>query len=252
MARKLFIAGNWKMNTCASEAVRLAGEVADALAAVTDMDLAVCPPMVYLAQVAERLDGTNVAVGAQNCFFEDNGAFTGEVSTSMLLDAGCEFVICGHSERRHIFGESDEWINRKVLKAIAGGLKPILCVGELLTEREAKETAAVVTRQVKGGLEGVSAADMGGVTIAYEPVWAIGTGVTATPAQAQEMHAMIRQLVGELYSPQVAEAVQIQYGGSVKPSNAAELLACPDIDGALVGGASLKAADFAAIVAAGT
>ncbi len=250
MARRLFIAGNWKMTTCRSEAVKLAGEVADALAGETDVELAVCPPSVYLAQVAERLDGTNVAVGAQNCFYEDNGAYTGELSTSMLLDVGCTLVICGHSERRHVMGESDEWVNRKVLKAIAGGLQPILCVGELLTEREAGETEAVVTRHVTTGLEGVSTADMAGVTIAYEPVWAIGTGETATPQQAQDVHAMIRQLLGKLYNSAVAEAVRIQYGGSVKPANAGELLACADIDGALVGGASLKAADFAAIVAA--
>ena len=248
MARRDFIAGNWKMNTSAAEAVALAREVAQRLGDVDDADLAVCPPAVYLAQVAQTLAGSNVAVGAQNCFYEDDGAFTGEISTAMLRDLGCTYVILGHSERRHVIGETDELINRKVLKAVADGIKPILCVGELLEQREAGETDDVVTRHVKRGLEGLSSAEMSNVTVAYEPVWAIGTGKTATPDQAQQVHAMIRQLLANLYDGDVAENVRIQYGGSVKPQNAGQLLGCPDIDGALVGGASLKADDFAGIV----
>ncbi|NQU74721.1 MAG: triose-phosphate isomerase [Planctomycetes bacterium] len=251
MVRRLFIAGNWKMNTSSSRAVELAEQVAGALAYVDNIDLAVFPPFVYLSQVAEVLKGTALAVGAQDCFYEDNGAFTGEISTAMLKDVGCSYVIIGHSERRHVIGEADELINRKVLKAVGDGLKPILCVGELLEQRQADETDEVVSRQVKIGLEGLGKADVLNVTIAYEPVWAIGTGETATPEQAQQAHAMIRQLLGELYGGSVAQSVRIQYGGSVKPDNAAELLACPDIDGALVGGASLKVTDFAGIVAGG-
>ncbi len=251
MTRKLFIAGNWKMNTNAAEAAALARGVADALGGVEGIDLAVCPPAVYIAQVASVLAGTNVAVGAQNGYFQDDGAFTGELSAAMLTDVGCTYVILGHSERRHVMGETDELINKKVVKMLASGLKPILCVGELLEEREADQTTDVVTRQTTEGLKGVSAADMANVTIAYEPVWAIGTGKVATPDQAQAVHAMIRALLAELYDAATADAVQIQYGGSVKPGNAEELLSCPDIDGALVGGAALGAEDFAGIVAGG-
>lgn len=251
MSRRLFIAGNWKMNTTAAEAVALAKGVAEALKDVTAIDLAVCPPAVYLSAVGKALAGSRVALGAQNCFYEDNGAFTGEISTAMLEDVGCAYVILGHSERRHVIGESDELINRKVLKVLSAGLKPIFCVGELLEEREAGETLDVVTRQVKLGLEGVAAEDMVKVTIAYEPVWAIGTGKVATLDQAQEVHAMTRGLLADLYDRDIAAKVRIQYGGSVKPSNAKELLACPDIDGALVGGASLKAVDFEGIVRGG-
>jgi triosephosphate isomerase len=201
--------------------------------------------------VGEALRGSRIALAAQNMFYEDNGAFTGEVSGTMLKDVGCSHVILGHSERRHVIGETDEVVNRKVVKALGDGLKVILCVGELLEQREAGKTADVVTTQVRVGLEGVSAGAMSDVTIAYEPVWAIGTGKTATPRQAQEVHAMIRGLLGGMYGPAVAAATVIQYGGSVKPSNAAELLGQPDIDGALVGGAALKAADFVGIVQAG-
>jgi triosephosphate isomerase len=250
MPRKPFIAGNWKMNLNRAAAVELAGELAEKLASAGQVDLAVFPPFVYLSAVAEKLSGTGVAVGAQDVFYEGNGAYTGEVSTEMLSDVGATMVLCGHSERRHVIGETDERINRKLLKALGDGLRPILCVGELLAEREANETLPVVRRQVQLGLEGVSAADMAGVTLAYEPVWAIGTGKVATTEQAQEVHAMIRGLLEDLYDASVAAATRIQYGGSVKPGNAAELLGCEDIDGALVGGASLKAADFAGIVAA--
>jgi len=249
MARKPFIAGNWKMNTNAASARALASGLAEAIGQVESADLAVFPPFVYLAAVAEAVAGTRVAVGAQDVYFEDDGAFTGEISAAMLADVGCTHVLCGHSERRHVIGETDELINRKLLKAVADGLKPVLCVGELLAERQAGETAEVVKRQVRLGLEGISAGDVEGVTIAYEPVWAIGTGEVATPAQAQEVHALIRSLLADLYDPSVAEAIRIQYGGSVKPDNAAELLGCADVDGALVGGASLKVASFAGIVA---
>jgi len=251
MARKLFIAGNWKMNTSAAEGVALAAALAESLGAIDAVDLGVAPPFVYLQAVGEALAGTNIALGAQNVFCEDNGAFTGEISAAMLKDVGARFVILGHSERRHVIGETDELINRKVLKALADGLDVILAVGELLEQRENKQTVDVVTRQVKIGLEGVAAAEMARVTIAYEPVWAIGTGVTATPEQAQEVHAIIRKLLGDLYGGQVADATRIQYGGSVKPDNAADLLALPDVDGALVGGASLKPDAFAGIVNAG-
>jgi triosephosphate isomerase len=221
------------------------------LGKVQEMDIAVCPPFVYLAQVAAAVAGSRIAVGAQNCFYENNGAFTGEISAAMLKDVGCRYVILGHSERRHVIGEMDELINRKVLKALSDGLDVILAVGELLAERDAGTTLEVVSRQVKRGTEGVGKAEMARVTIAYEPVWAIGTGRTATPQQAQEVHAMIRSLLAALYGNELAQQIRIQYGGSVKASNAKELLACPDIDGALVGGASLKAEEFAGIVAGG-
>ena len=251
MPRKLFIAGNWKMNTSGASAAELAEALVDRLGSVEAVDLAACPPFVHLQAVGKILAGSPIALGAQDIFYENDGAFTGEVSAAMLKDVGCSHVICGHSERRHVIGETDELINRKLLKALSEGLRPILCVGELLAEREAGETLEVVTRQVRRGLEGVSGADMANVTVAYEPVWAIGTGAVATTEQAQEVHQMIRHLLGELFDSPTAESTRIQYGGSVKGANAAELLACPDIDGALVGGASLKAADFAAIVQAG-
>jgi len=251
MSRRLFIAGNWKMNLDAAGATALAKGLVELIGSVVEVDLAVAPPLVYAAAVGEAVKGSRIALAAQNMFYEDNGAFTGEVSSAMLKDVGCTHVILGHSERRHVIGEADEVINRKVIKALGDGLKVILCVGELLDQREADRTADVVTSQVRVGLEGVSAGAMSDVTIAYEPVWAIGTGKTATLGQAQEVHAMIRSLLGEMYGAEVAQATVIQYGGSVKPSNAGELLGQPDIDGALVGGAALKAADFAAIVQAG-
>ena len=250
MSRKLFVAGNWKMNTSAVEAVALAKGVAAAFADVDAVDTAVCPPLVYLSAVGQALAGSNVAMGAQNMFYENNGAFTGETSGAMLLDVGCKYVILGHSERRHVIGESDELINRKVVKALADGLAPILCVGELLEERRAGQTMDVVSRQVRIGMEGISKAEAAKVTVAYEPVWAIGTGETATPSQAQEVHAMVRALLAEIYDEQLAQCVRIQYGGSVKASNAAELLGQDDIDGALVGGASLTAEAFAGIIEA--
>ena len=251
MARKLFVAGNWKMNTSRASAVTLAREVAETLGGVDAADVAICPPSVYLAAVGEALAGSGVAMGAQNVWYEDDGAYTGEVSTAMLKDVGCRYVILGHSERRHVLGETDEVINRKVVKALADGLDVMFCVGELLEQRQADQTHDVVGKQVQIGLEGVDAERIRRVTIAYEPVWAIGTGVTASPQQAEEVHKMIRGLVEHAYSGEIAEAMRIQYGGSVKPSNAAELLGQPNIDGGLIGGASLQADDFAAIVRAG-
>jgi len=250
MSRKPYIAGNWKMNTNAASAVALAAGLTETIGGIDAVDTAVAPPAVYLQAVGQALAGGSIALASQNVYFEDDGAFTGELSVAMLKDVGCSYAILGHSERRHVIGETDELINRKVLKTIADGLQPILCIGELLAEREAGETTEVVTRQVRMGLEGVSGGDIGSVTLAYEPVWAIGTGVTASPDQAQEVHAMVRRLIGDLYGGDVAAAMRIQYGGSVKPANAAELLACEDVDGALVGGASLKVEDFTGIVTA--
>lgn len=250
MSRKLFIAGNWKMNTSKASGVELAKALVKEVGNGAGVDLAVCPPFVYLSDIAAAVSGSKIAVGAQDMFYENEGAFTGEVSGMMLKDVGCKYVILGHSERRHVIGESNELINRKVIKALVDGLLPILCVGELLEERKAGKTNDIVRRQVEVGLEGVSKADAAKVTIAYEPVWAIGTGVTATPDQAQEVHAMIRALLAGMYDAGLADAVRIQYGGSVKASNAKELLGQADIDGALVGGASLKAADFVGIIKA--
>ena len=250
--RKPFVAGNWKMNTDSSTSVELAERIASGSmeAAGQSVTVAVCPPFVYLQAVAKALSASSVAVGAQDIYFEPKGAFTGEISASMLKDIGCAYCLCGHSERRHVIGETDELINKKVTAAIGGGLLPILCVGELLAEREASQTNEVVTRQLKEGLSGLSAEKLSAVTIAYEPVWAIGTGLTATPQQAQEVHDFIRKLLGQMYDSQLAQEIRILYGGSAKPSNAAELMGRQDVDGLLVGGASLKADDFLAIIQA--
>ncbi len=249
MARVQLIAGNWKMNLDRAAAVALAKAVVEQAASVSGVELAVCPPFVYLDCVGKVVAGSAVALGAQNMYHQPNGAYTGEVSASMLCDLGCKYVILGHSERRHILGETDQQINKKVHAALAAGLSPIVCVGETLEEREAGRTLAVIREQFEGSLAGLSAEQMQKVVIAYEPVWAIGTGKVATPQQAQEVHGELRKLLAERYNHQLAEAVRIQYGGSVKPENAAELLQQPDIDGALVGGASLKADQFMGIVA---
>ncbi|HOK96446.1 MAG TPA: triose-phosphate isomerase [Anaerohalosphaeraceae bacterium] len=246
--RKPFIAGNWKMNTTSTSAAALARGLSSQLAGIASVDVAVCPPFVYLQSVAAALSASNIALGAQDVYFEGNGAFTGEISVEMLKDCSCTYVIIGHSERRHILGETDGLINKKIAAAIAGGLLPIFCVGELLQEREAGKTTAVVAEQVKKGLDGLCSERVQAVTIAYEPVWAIGTGRTATPAQAQEVHLMIRNLLAQLYGGDIAQSMRIQYGGSAKPSNTAELMSQPDVDGLLVGGASLKVEDFAAMV----
>jgi len=250
--RKPFVAGNWKMNTDSYSSVELAKRIACGSMEVAghNVTVAVCPPFVYLSSVAKALSASNVAVGAQDVYFEPKGAFTGEISASMLKDIGCTYVICGHSERRHVIGETDELINKKVAAAIAGGLLPILCVGELLAERDAGQTEQVVNRQLKNGLAGLSVEKVSAVTIAYEPVWAIGTGRTATPQQAQEAHNFIRKLLAQMYNERLAEEIRILYGGSVKPDNAADLMCQQDVDGLLVGGASLNAEDFLAIIQA--
>ncbi|KPK64010.1 MAG: triosephosphate isomerase [Planctomycetes bacterium SM23_32] len=248
--RELFVAGNWKMNLNGQQSVELAKALKHEFGGLDEVRLAVCPPFVYLSSVAEVLSGSAIGVGAQNMYPESEGAFTGEVAGLMLLDVGCRYVILGHSERRHVIGETDDFVNAKVLKALDVGLEPILCVGETLEEREAERTVAVVSGQLRAGLEGVSAEQMSRVTIAYEPVWAIGTGRNATPEQAEEVHVTLRALLGEVYDGEVAEAAIIQYGGSVKPENAAELMGMPNVDGALVGGASLKADAFGGIIRA--
>jgi triosephosphate isomerase len=247
--RRPFIAGNWKMNLDRAAAVALAEGVVKQAAGLADVDIAVCPPSVYLDAVGRVVAGSQVGLGAQNVYHEANGAYTGEISVSMLQDLHCKYVILGHSERRHILGETDEQINQKVHAALKGGLIAIVCVGELLNEREAGETLAVIRRQFDGSLAKVSPDQMKQIVIAYEPVWAIGTGKVATPQQAEEVHLDLRKLLTDRYNKEIAETVRIQYGGSVKPDNAAELLAQPNIDGALVGGASLKVDQFLGIIA---
>jgi triosephosphate isomerase len=248
--RKPLIAGNWKMNTDLAGGPKLAAEVAAAAKPDGAAEVLVCPPFPYLSAVGKVLVGSPVKLGAQDCYFEKSGAFTGEVSVSMLKDVGCSYVILGHSERRHVIGETDALINKKVTAALAGGLTPILCVGETLGERDGGKTFDVVAGHLTGGLAGLSAADAAKVVIAYEPVWAIGTGRNATPAQAQEVHAFIRGKLASMYDAATAAKVRVQYGGSVKPDNAAKLLGQADVDGALVGGASLKSSDFVAILKA--
>jgi len=242
------MAGNWKMYKTATEAIDFVTRLKKELGAGIKTEVVVAPSFVALAPVAERLKGTNIAVAAQDCFWEEQGAYTGEISVPMLRDAGCRYVIIGHSERRAYFGESDEQVNKKVKAVIAHGLLPIICVGESLEQREQGKTFAVVERQVKEGLKGVGEDATRAVVIAYEPVWAIGTGKTASPGQAQEVHASIRGFLSEIFSPAGSEAIRIQYGGSVKPDNIDELMAQSDIDGALVGGASLEVESFARIV----
>ena len=247
--RRPFIAGNWKMNLDRASGVKLAEGLAKQAGDCGDVDLAVCPPSVYLDAVGKALKGSPIGLGAQNMYHEPKGAFTGEVSAAMLLDVGCRYVILGHSERRHVMGETDESINKKVLAALAAELTPIVCVGELLEEREAEKTSEVIRTQFDGSLAGLSADQMLRIVIAYEPVWAIGTGKVASPEQAEEVHLDLRKIMEDRYNEEVAQSVRIQYGGSVKPDNAAELLAQPNIDGALVGGASLETDKFLGIVA---
>ena len=247
--RKNVIAGNWKMNNDLKESEKLIVELKNLLQnEKPNCDVIVCPPYTSLSEASKLLKGSQIKLGAQNMHFEESGAFTGEISASMLKSIGCEFVILGHSERRTIFGESDELINKKIKKALSAGLKPIFCVGELLKEKENGTTNDVVKRQVLKGLDGISANDMKNIIVAYEPVWAIGTGKTASPAQAQEVHEFIRDLIEIDYSLEVANELTIQYGGSVKPDNAKVLLSQKDIDGALVGGACLKADSFLGII----
>lgn len=241
------IAGNWKMNLDREGSIALAKAVADGAATIGDIDWLVCPPSVYLDAVGRALAETPVSLGAQNAYHEPKGAFTGELSMAMLTDVGCNHVILGHSERRHVLGETDEDIQKKVIAALAAGLTPIVCVGELLEERDQGRTADVVAEQFAGSMKGLTAEQMQACVLAYEPVWAIGTGRVATPEQAQEVHTDLRKQVADRYNSDVAAAVRILYGGSVKPDNAGELLGQADIDGALVGGASLKAEDFLGI-----
>jgi triosephosphate isomerase (TIM) len=247
--RKAFVAGNWKMHNTITESVALARAVAAGVTKDTKADVAVIPPFLSIPAVAEVLRGTAVLVGAQDVYFEKQGAFTGEVSAAMIKDAGCAFALVGHSERRHVIGETDALIRRKLEALLDAGLEAILCVGEKLDEREAGKTEARLDIQIRAGLTGLAADKLAKVTIAYEPVWAIGTGKTATTAQAQEAHLFIRKLVAEIAGKAAADAMRIQYGGSVKPENAAELMAQPDVDGALVGGAALKADSFLGIIA---
>lgn len=245
-----FIAGNWKMNMLRDSGLTLVRALVDAVQSIDKVEVAVCPPNVYLAEIAAALKGSRIGLGAQNMYHEKEGAFTGEVSGSMLRDIGCSHVILGHSERRQFFGETDASVNRKTLAALGVGLTPIVCVGETLDEREAGKTEQVIDTQCRGSLTGLSPEQASKLVIAYEPVWAIGTGKTATPAQAEQVHAHIRQLLTELFGSATADGLRIQYGGSVKADNAAELLSQPNIDGALVGGASLKADGFAQIIKA--
>ncbi|MBQ6363727.1 MAG: triose-phosphate isomerase [Lachnospiraceae bacterium] len=246
MARRRIIAGNWKMNKTPSEAKELVALLAP-LVKNDDVDVVYCVPAIDIVPVAEAVAGTNVMVGAENMYIEDKGAFTGEISPDMLVDAGVKFVIIGHSERREYFKEDDTFLNKKVLKAFEKGLTPILCCGETLEQREAGVTLDWIRLQIKSDLQGVSAEQAASMVIAYEPIWAIGTGRTATSEQAEEVCKAIRELICEIYDEATAEAIRIQYGGSMNAGNAAELLSMPNIDGGLIGGASLKA-DFAQIV----
>lgn len=247
--RRPIVAGNWKMNLDRASAIALAKAVVQGVESFPGVDVALCPPFVYLSAVAEAVAGSRVALGAQNLYPEPKGAFTGEISPLMLRDVGCTFVILGHSERRAM-GESSDFVNEKVLAALEAGLKPIVCVGETLRQRKENKTAAVIRRQVDGSLAGLSAEQLSRCVIAYEPVWAIGTGENATPEQAEEVQAEIRQLIAVRYGKDAADALRIQYGGSVTPANAESLMKMPDVDGGLIGGASLKADSFLAIVAA--
>jgi triosephosphate isomerase len=248
MTRRLLIVGNWKMNLNLASSLDLAEGLKKKVAGITNVDIAVCPPSVYVQPIAAVLKETNIGVGAQNVYFEKEGAFTGEISVGMLKDVGCQYVILGHSERRHILGESSETVNIKTLAVLAANLTPIVCVGELLKERESGTTELVVQRQFDGSFSGVTAEAMKKCVIAYEPVWAIGTGKVATPEQAEEVHIAIRKMIEMKYNKEVAETVRIQYGGSVNDKNAKEILAKPNVDGALVGGASLKVESFLNII----
>jgi len=246
--RKPVIAGNWKLYKTKEEALALIGELAPLVAGVTEVEIVVAPVFTVLPSLVGAISGTPIALAAQDVFWEEEGAFTGEVSPRMLLDAGASHVIIGHSERREYFGETDQTVNKKIKAALKGALVPIFCIGETLASREAGETFAVLERQLKRGLDGITSAQFAPVIVAYEPVWAIGTGKVASDAQAQEAHAFIRGVLAGLYGREVADRVRILYGGSVKPENVKGLMSCSDIDGALVGGASLKGASFASIV----
>ena len=246
--RTPIIAGNWKLNNTISAAIELTQGIKSSVADTTDVEIIVAPTFTALAAVYEVIQESNIYLAAQDVYWENSGAFTGEISPTMLKDVGCEYVIIGHSERRQFFAETNESVNLKTKAALSTDLKPIICVGEQLEDREAGNTEKIIEDHVSGGIKDLSTEQMLSCVIAYEPVWAIGTGKTATPKQAQEVHAYIRQLISEAYTDEIANQVRIQYGGSVKPDNAAELMSQPDVDGALVGGASLQAESFAQIV----
>jgi len=248
MKRMPFIAGNWKMNKTVSESIDLIKQLKADLSRVEGVEVAVAPPFTALYAVRKELEGSPIQLAAQNLFWEEKGAFTGEIAPTMLKELGCHYVILGHSERRQFFGETDETVNRKTRATLKQGLKVIFCIGETLKEREAGKTFAVIQRQVTGGLKDISKEEMRSVVVAYEPVWSIGTGKTATPEQAEEVHRFIRKKLEELYSREIAEGVRIQYGGSVTPENVKGLMGQENIDGALVGGASLKSETFSKIV----
>ncbi len=248
MGRMPFIAGNWKMNKTVGEALDLVRALKTSLSNVSGVEVAVAPPFTALHAVSKELANSSIRVAAQNLFWEEKGAFTGEISPVMLKDVGCDYVIIGHSERRQFFGETDETVHRRMKAALKYGLKPILCVGETLAEREAEKTFSVIERQIQGGLQDLGSEELGPLVIAYEPVWAIGTGKTATPQEAEAVHRFIREKVEKRVSRQFAEGVRIQYGGSVTPENVKGLMSQENIDGALVGGASLKEEIFSRIV----
>jgi triosephosphate isomerase len=246
--RRPLIAGNWKMHNNCAQSVELVSQLIKS-APDSEVDIVVAPPYTALSSVATVLKGSPIALSAQNIFWEESGAFTGEIAPAMLKDVGCTHVIIGHSERRQFFNETNETVNKRLKAALKASLIPILCIGETLTEREGEKTLAVIEEQLTGGFHNVSPDEMEPVIVAYEPIWAIGTGETATPEQAQEVHRFIRELVARIFSKQIAEGIRILYGGSVKPDNVDHLMAQTDIDGALVGGASLKADSFARIIA---
>lgn len=247
--RRFLIAGNWKMNCGPAQTTSLLQKLKKRLPEVSKgVEILVCPPEISLTTAAAEVGGSDIIFGAQNVHFEDNGAFTGEVSTAMLTEVGCSYVIVGHSERREYFAETDQAVNAKTLKALDAGLKPIICVGESLAQRKKDVHETMVAKQIQAALNSVDDTVIEEVVVAYEPIWAIGTGETATPEQAQQMHDMIRNVISDLYDDSSADAVRIVYGGSMKPHNAEELLRQPDVDGGLIGGASLKAESFATII----
>lgn len=248
MGKKPFIVGNWKMNLTLAEGVEFARSLRKSVQGKNDVMCGICPPYVFLKDISAVIEGSGIHLGAQNIHNEQSGAYTGEISALMVREAGCTLVLVGHSERRHLFGESDSFINAKLKTALSVNLKPIFCIGETLKEREEGKTQYVVKDQLKNGLLGIGGSQIKKLVIAYEPVWAIGTGKTATPEQANEVHAFIRGFLSEEYGQEVAKSVYIQYGGSVKPENTKELLAQQEIDGLLVGGASMKVESFLKII----
>ncbi|MBA7484556.1 Triosephosphate isomerase [subsurface metagenome] len=246
--RKPIIAGNWKMNKLTSEAVELAREVKNKTGTIADREIVLCPPFTVLSAVKEVIKGSSIKLGAQNMYWEVRGAYTGEVSPTMLKDIGCNYVILGHSERRQYFGETNETVNKKAKIAFSIGLIPIVCVGETLQQREKGETLTVIEEQVKTGLSGLTKEESKGLVVAYEPVWAIGTGKTATPEEAEEVQRFIRKLLGQMFGKENAQAIRILYGGSINPDNISVLMSCEDIDGGLIGGASLNVESFLKVV----